>query len=618
MSNLKIGAEVPVSEIRAGMNQSAEAVQEATRRMQIHFTELEHTSGESMKRSREAVKLAASEMGIHMDRALTGIVAKSQTIGPAIAAAFNVTAALAFIGILVSMKDKIADAAKEMGGFTSAMREFADEQSRLNRLAVESFTSVTGAQKALQGINSRIDALEKERAAQMNLLDANKRWVALSGYAAAEWGSAYARLKDINDQLFDKEKGLYLQRDRMIGRTTKLTEEMMDRRVRGAEEARQREEEAMRAGAAARERDSQIAAEGARTREAYEAAINAQLVSQGALYGGILEGINKEKQAVSELLTQQGAEWIRQQEQRRAMAAESAAHDIRMIEMEMEAKRRANTLTVEEERRYQNRIFEIQRAAIKRKVEFLNENDPDTPEKKRKLLFQLEEIEKEHQLRQTIFLKSWGQTVRGALTEISSMFADAVIGWMQHFQTFGQAMAQLWNSIASMVLRNVFTVILAMELETNATKREAAKQVFIKAKAAAASVFHKVMEALPFPADVIVAPIAAAGVFASMMAFATFNKGGLVPGQGNSDTVPALLTPGEVVLPRQLAGPGLALLTGNDRAGSGSRGTVNVHQHNNFSALDGKSVGRVVRKSRRELEREFRRLGRNGAFRFAR
>ena len=27
-----------------------------------------------------------------------------------------------------------------------------------------------------------------------------------------------------------------------------------------------------------------------------------------------------------------------------------------------------------------------------------------------------------------------------------------------------------------------------------------------------------------------------------------FNKGGVVPGSGNSDTVPAMLTPGEVVI----------------------------------------------------------------------
>jgi hypothetical protein len=33
-----------------------------------------------------------------------------------------------------------------------------------------------------------------------------------------------------------------------------------------------------------------------------------------------------------------------------------------------------------------------------------------------------------------------------------------------------------------------------------------------------------------------------------------FNRGGIVPGSGNTDTVPALLTPGEVVIPKELAG----------------------------------------------------------------
>ena len=32
----------------------------------------------------------------------------------------------------------------------------------------------------------------------------------------------------------------------------------------------------------------------------------------------------------------------------------------------------------------------------------------------------------------------------------------------------------------------------------------------------------------------------------------TFNKGGIVPGSGNTDTVPAMLTPGELVIPKQI------------------------------------------------------------------
>jgi hypothetical protein len=64
--------------------------------MQVHFTELERTSAESMRRTRESVKLAAAEMGIHMERSLTGIIARRATLGPALHQRFEATAALAF------------------------------------------------------------------------------------------------------------------------------------------------------------------------------------------------------------------------------------------------------------------------------------------------------------------------------------------------------------------------------------------------------------------------------------------------------------------------------------------------------------------------------------------
>jgi hypothetical protein len=52
--------------------------------MGVHFTELERTSTESMRRTHDSVKFAANEMGVHMDRTLTNIIAKSKTLGPGI------------------------------------------------------------------------------------------------------------------------------------------------------------------------------------------------------------------------------------------------------------------------------------------------------------------------------------------------------------------------------------------------------------------------------------------------------------------------------------------------------------------------------------------------------
>ncbi len=62
--------------------------------------------------------------------------------------------------------------------------------------------------------------------------------------------------------------------------------------------------------------------------------------------------------------------------------------------------------------------------------------------------------------------------------------------------------------------------------------------------------FGKVIKTLPFPINVIAAPIAAAAVKVAMNKFVALNRGGQVPGPAHEtrDTIPAILTPQEFVV----------------------------------------------------------------------
>jgi hypothetical protein len=77
------------------------------------------------------------------------------------------------------------------------------------------------------------------------------------------------------------------------------------------------------------------------------------------------------------------------------------------------------------------------------------------------------------------------------------------------------------------------------------------------------------MKALPFPADVIVAPLVAAGAFAGVAAFGSFAEGGIVPSDGFHE-----LHKKEMVLPENIS-------TGLQNAFSGGKnfqgGDVHVH-----------------------------------------
>ena len=110
----------------------------------------------------------------------------------------------------------------------------------------------------------------------------------------------------------------------------------------------------------------------------------------------------------------------------------------------------------------------------------------------------------------------------------------------------------------------------------------------------------------PFPANVVMGPTLGALAFASVMAF---EEGGIVPGVGKGDIVPARLEPGEGVISKRNME---RLKESPDSSG----GDVHVHHHATYHihALDGASVDRVLQthgdKFIRHAENHLRKMNR--------
>ena len=94
------------------------------------------------------------------------------------------------------------------------------------------------------------------------------------------------------------------------------------------------------------------------------------------------------------------------------------------------------------------------------------------------------------------------------------------------------------------------------------------------------------------------APIAAAGAFAGVMAFA---EGGIVPGYRDYDSVPAMLTPGEAVLPKGLTDK----LTKSSSGGEvhNHHNTMHVVQH--VQTIDGDGMRQALDKNAAVLTKHF-------------
>ena len=161
---------------------------------------------------------------------------------------------------------------------------------------------------------------------------------------------------------------------------------------------------------------------------------------------------------------------------------------------------------------------------------------------------------------------------------IGSSMNSGINSWITGHEKFRKALQSTWRSIATEALTSLeriaedwvvkhllmaavhklfYTQKVATEVTSNAITAAAhsttnSAEATGDAGLAAAAAFSSVMQALPFPANVVVAPVVAAAALAQGMALAgiaAFEKGGMLPQSGGPFL--GILHPGERVLNRQ-------------------------------------------------------------------
>jgi hypothetical protein len=150
---------------------------------------------------------------------------------------------------------------------------------------------------------------------------------------------------------------------------------------------------------------------------------------------------------------------------------------------------------------------------------------------------------------------------------------------MRH-ESMAKMVTNLGSQMAAGMIQNAIKSMLAADMSKE------------KEAAAAARAGYLAGMKFPFPTNLVMAPTLGALGFATMMAY---ESGGVVPGVGTGDTVPAMLTPGEGVIPKRL----MDGLTNAAKHGSGdNRPDVHIHHHATYhvQALDSAGVERVLDK----------------------
>ena len=290
---------------------------------------------------------------------------------------------------------------------------------------------------------------------------------------------------------------------------------------------------------------------------------------------------------------------------------QQAAHDAKMAELQVAAEHEhaqllnsARRTTIQQliaqEVQAENEQYALKLAAFAREIAALDKHGKDYANKLRALQDKEAELTKEHENKITQ-IKDKAEIERNnrilsAETKLDQSIAQGLSSVIMRHESFASMMTSIGDQILSGMIQNAIMSALVMDFGKEKDAAHAARKAFNWGWDHGG------------PAAPILAPTLGAMAFAATMAFA---DGGMVPGNGRGDIVPAMLTPGEHVADKELTDG----LRGMVRDGGGKPGnTIHVRAHfaPTIHALDSDGVEDVLTKHQdkfqKHLENSLRKL----------
>jgi hypothetical protein len=279
---------------------------------------------------------------------------------------------------------------------------------------------------------------------------------------------------------------------------------------------------------------------------------------------------------------------------------EQAEHTLKMGELTITAERQSLALRISmrrmslaqilaEELKISREDYEAKMTAFAQEIAALDKHGKDYENKLKALQDKETELTRKHedeivQLQQSAAAKS-----AQILTQAYNRMGEAAASAAAKSIMSGQNMAQSMEKVAGAMLQTALKNLLMLET-VQGRKR------FGDARTAAADAFESA-------GNPVLGAIEAAVAFTAVMAFAAGTD--RVPGVGRGDIVPAMLTPGEGVVPGGVM-DGLSRVArsgGFDGGGTHYHATTHVHLH--ASALDSDGIDQVFTKHAGKIQRHF-------------
>jgi hypothetical protein len=514
--------------------------------------------------------------GIHVETGvtLTKQIEAQQALVDALNAQEGIESRIAQLKHIEGDNTKRAAGNAETGVRAAAQREAAESQLRMGEMAISSDRAVAKSQLDIhrasieERLKSDIDFEGREQALHMA---ANQAEIAALDKSGKDYQNQLKALKD-------KALEINAQYDAKVSElTAKAATECAARDLRLLEQAEREKIDAAETGSATRLAAIEAAIKEEESKGLQDTAYYRQLQIQQV---EAVRQANEEKARLNDEAIKQGiaAKAKAAEEETRHSAAMSkiekpkGVNDFGVKKAELDKEYNANREELMKE------LADTEKMG-KAKVAEARKVNTEIEALDRKHLNQLQELDKEQ-----------AQAGKVAAMETANAFGQSMLQVAQGHQSMAKAAQAAFEKMVSASLQAAL-----MEVAHEKTAQMA------HAESAAAAAFHA-MAGIPVVGPALGA-VAAAATFAAAMAF---ENGGIVPGTGTGDIVPAMLTPGEGVVPKGVM-EGLSNLAKSGGMSGGPAHVTHVHIHHSptIHALDSEGMDRVLEKNSATLQKHF-------------
>jgi hypothetical protein len=593
----------------------------------------------SMTEARHGVMMLGEEFGVHLPRGLTTFIASLGPVGAAMEMAFPFLAIILGATLLIEHLTKIGEAAEKAaeagrtldddltGGIIKAKEGMIDAEIEIRKLAGEPAWDLLDEKLKLEDAGEGVENVNRLNKALQDLVKANG---ATSNWNPLNWADhsdeVQNKAKALQEQMHGKNQSeqtsvlndaLQVQSkilEQMKGQTdvsaaqlkhqeayveflkkeTELIQDQADKSAL-ADQAKQGKDRASKIAKAEQEQaalyelQQRHLEERRRAEEEYAKKVG-ELHKKEAEES--VKEANEEFAATSAVMKEVLDQQKQQAELAEQLGKEEAEHSKKMaaLELQDENNQTKELVKVHKSRSAQilasqidaeNADYQSQMRAYNTEMASLDKFSKEYQVHLQQLNDKEIELTKEHENKLTQIKLQADEERNQRILAADTKFNDAIASGMAKVLTGHEGAAKMLTSLGTQVAAGMMENAMKSILANNMTKESDA--------AAAARKAYLEGQKIGGPAGTIVGAAMGAMAFASVMAFA---EGGIVPGVEKGDTVPAMLTPGEGVIPKQT-------MENLKHASQPSQTVVHLHYNNenHVNTIDGDGMKDALEKN---------------------